>query len=309
MSNIAQELRREAAACRVSFKWFGVRRALERSQKAEAAAVFDAEAAAVGASKKLLNTKNPTFRTVTGLKTEIIGYWRGVTLPFPEDGVRLLRRSAINTFDNRLRELRRKLDDAVEELVAQYDQLKAEARSSLGRLYNEADYPPTLRGLFEVSWDYPAIEPPNYLAEISPRLFEAEQARVAAQFDATIRLAEEAFATELLESLQHLNERLTDGADGKKTFRDTAITNIQEFIERFRSISVRSNADLDAFVSRTNTLLGGIEPKALRDSSALRSDVRTEVAQIAQALESSITTAPRRRIKLGEVPAAGAAAS
>ena len=51
----------------------------------------------------------------------------------------------------------------------------------LGSLYNPADYPATLVGLFGVSWDYPNIEPPDYLLGLSPDLYRQEQERVQAR--------------------------------------------------------------------------------------------------------------------------------
>ena len=144
------------------------------------------------------------------------------------------------------------------------------ARKRLGSLYNAADYPNSLSGLFGVEWDYPAIEPPNYLRELSPELFEQEQARVAARFDEAVRLAEEAFTGELAKLVSHLAERLAGTADGRpKIFRDSALTNLAEFFERFRQLNVRSNADLDDMVDRVQQLVRGVEPRQLREQSTL----------------------------------------
>ena len=60
------------------------------------------------------------------------------------------------------------LDDAVRTLDEHFDELKQAAAQRLGSLYNPADYPATLVGLFGVSWDYPNIEPPDYLIGLSP---------------------------------------------------------------------------------------------------------------------------------------------
>jgi hypothetical protein len=34
-------------------------------------------------------------------------------------------------------------------------------RQRLGDLYNEADYPASLDGLFGMTWDFPSVEPPG----------------------------------------------------------------------------------------------------------------------------------------------------
>ena len=78
-----------------------------------------------------------------------------------------------------------------------YAELKSAARDRLGSLYNPADYPASLTGLFQVSWDFPSVEPPDYLQELNPELYRQECERVAARFDEAVRLAEQAFIEEL----------------------------------------------------------------------------------------------------------------
>jgi hypothetical protein len=80
--------------------------------------------------------------------------------------------------------------------------------SWLGSLYNGADYPESLRGMFSVEADFPSFEPPPYLAQLSPQLYEEECRRVQCRFDDAVRLAEEAFTAELAKLVSHLTERI-----------------------------------------------------------------------------------------------------
>ncbi|MBY0528014.1 MAG: hypothetical protein K2R98_31745 [Gemmataceae bacterium] len=96
-------------------------------------------------------------------------------------------------------------------------------RQRLGRLYDSDDYPSAVHGLFDVGYEFPSVEPPGYLLRVSPALYEEERTRVAARFEEAVRLAEEAFASELSDLVNHLGERLLPGADGtRKVFRDSA---------------------------------------------------------------------------------------
>ena len=54
-------------------------------------------------------------------------------------------------------------------------------------------------------------------------------------------MAEEAFQEEFAQLLGHLTERLGHDADGRgpKVFRDSAIGNLHDFFERFRSLERR----------------------------------------------------------------------
>src|SRR5262249_44393706 len=121
-----------------------------------------------------------------------------------------------------------------------------------------------------------------------------------ARFDEAVRLAEEAFASELAELVNRLAERLTPGPDGqRKVFRDATITSFQEFFEKFRSFSVRSNADLDALVERAERLVQGRTPDDVRSLPGVRQELQTAMTGIAQQLDGLLMDLPRRRIIRG----------
>src|ERR1700730_1558331 len=94
----ADKLRIGSAACRISFTWFGVRKTLSSDQKAEAAEAFGASGEFLSAGKRLVDTKNPAWKAVSSVRSRARAYWVGATLPFPEAGIRLLRRSDIEPF-------------------------------------------------------------------------------------------------------------------------------------------------------------------------------------------------------------------
>jgi hypothetical protein len=204
VSAAARRLRATMAAVRLSFVWFGVRKSLTSAQKSQAADTFGAEGAFLSAGKKLLDTRHPGFKAVTSVRSQLLGLWRSLSLPYPEAGVRLIRQDDIELFNERAQSLRMELDDAVERLDEHFGALKAAARERLGQLYNPDDYPDSLRGLFKVEWDFPSVEPPEYLRELNPALFAEEQRRAAARFDEAVRLAEEAFTNELSQLVAHL---------------------------------------------------------------------------------------------------------
>src|SRR3954447_6541296 len=242
-------LRTTMAAVRVSFTWMGTQKTLSPEQKAQAAQPFDAEGTFLSAGKKLLDTRHSAFRAVTAIRGKIDAYWKGTSLPFPEAGVRLIKHDAVEAFAAQMADYRAELDDAVANLDRHYAELKQAAAERLGSLYNPSDYPETLVGLFGVSWDFPNVEPPDYLVQLSPGLYEQERARVTARFEEAVRLAEQAFLDEFARLVAHLSERLTDEGGEGKVFRDSAVGNLVEFFERFRSLNVRSNEQLDALVA------------------------------------------------------------
>jgi hypothetical protein len=293
----ADRLRTTMAAMRLSFTWFGTRKTLSTEQKAQAAESFGAEGEFLSAGKKLIDTRDPAFRAVTAVRSQATAYFKGVSLPYPEPGIRLIRQPDIEQIDRRMQEFRQELESAVDRLDSRFDQLKAAARSRLGDLYNEADYPATLSGLFEVAWEFPSVEPPEYLQRLKPELYEQECQRVQAKFDEAIRLAEAAFTDELAKLVDHLAERLSGQDDGTpKVFRDSIITNLTEFFARFQKLNVRSNEQLDELVERASEIVQGVEPQQLRDNRTLRQQVSSQLSVVQSQLDEMLVDRPRRNI-------------
>ncbi len=293
----AEQLRATMAALRVTFCWFGVRKSLTPEQRSQAAESFGAEGQFLSAGKKLLDTKHPAYRTLGGVKHAIVTYWRGVSLPFPEPGIRLIRQQDVSAVQVQLTSLKAELAEAVEQLDQQFEALKATARERLGSLFNPTDYPDSLRSLFDVTWEFPNVEPPSYLQQLSPDLYRQESQRVSARFDEAVQLAEAAFIEEMSRLVSHLTERISGNDDGQpKVFRDSAVENIREFFQRFRELNVHSNEQLDQLIGQSQRILDGVEPQALRDTAQLRQRVASEMSVVQSVLDGLLIDRPRRAI-------------
>lgn len=298
-SNVPNEsrLRDASAAVRLSFTWMGVRRTLTPQQKAVAADSFGAEGEFLSAGKKLLDTKHPKFKALTAIRGEAVTRWKSVTLPWPESGIRLIRRNSIEDFDNQMHVLSGRLEEAVLELDDHYEELRSAARERLGSLFNPSDYPASLQGAFSMAWDFPSVDPPAYLRQVNPELYEQQCQRIRTQFSEAVRLAEEAFTAELSELISHLCERLSGDRDGKrKVFRDTAVSNLTDFFNRFRSLNVGSNVELDRLVDQARGALRGVRPTTLRESGGLRQHVATQLSSLQSVLDGMMVDRPRRNI-------------
>lgn len=294
----AQRLRTTMAAMRFSTTWFGVRKSLTAEQKSEAADVFGAEGSFLSAGKKLIDTRHPKFKAVTSIRGKAIQFWKSQTLPYPEPGIRLVRQDDIAAINTQMTSYRADLADAVEQLDAHYGELKEAAQRRLGSLFSATDYPESLRGLFDMSWEWPTVEPPEYLRHLSPNLYEEEARRVAARFDEAVQLAEQAFVEEFDRLVSHLTERLSGSVAGKpKTFRDSAVENLSEFFSKFRHLNVRSNEQLDELVEQAQQIVRGVQPQQLRDNVQLRQEVASQLSGVQSVLDGLLVDRPRRAIQ------------
>jgi hypothetical protein len=293
----ARQLRETTAAVRVQFSTYGTKKSLTVEQKQRVAEGFDAQERSITAGKKLLNTAHPAYRAVTAVKTQIGADWKSISLPFPEPGIRLIRRADVDSFNARMEAHREAMATAVIELDAHFNELKQESMVRLGSLFNPDDYPSSLVDTFAVNWDFPNVEPPSYLMQLRPDLYESERARVAAQFTAAVEQAEEEFREEFQSAITHLISRLGRGDDGNAlVFRDSAVNNLTDFFERFRTLGLRSDPQLDALVAQAQETVRGVTPGRLRTNTHFRETIAANLANVAETLAATAAPRPRRNI-------------
>ena len=306
----AERLRNETLGVRLEKSQFGLSRAVTDEQRERMADLFHAEGESVRATKRLLNKRHEAYLRVTGLLNRAREIWQESTVPYPEPGLRLIKREAIEQFDARMQAIKVEMLEAVGALDTIYrDQLLPDARTALGQLFDVADYPASLADEFGLEWGYRSVDPPEYLRQVSPRLYEQEQERIRARFEEAIALAEQAFTNEFSNMVQHMVDRLTPGPDGKaKTFRDTAVTNLRDFFQRFQSLDIGSNAELNELVAEAQRAVEGVDVAKLRKDTIARDQIRGAMQGLSQRLEQMMVERPKRKIRLSDEPDAVPAA-
>ena len=297
-SNASQRIRQSFTACRLKFKWIGTTRSLNSDQKTQAAESFGAEGTSISAGKRLIDTKHEAYRNLTSLRSQITRYWKDNSLAFPEEtGVRLIKQDRISEFDSAFRRYRSELNDAVRQLDVHFSDLKEAARLRLGALYDDSDYPTSLEGEIEMNWEFPNLEVPSYLRQLNPAVYAEQSRKVTERFERSVEIAEQAFIEQLDGLVNHLAERISSSEDGRpKIFRDSAVQNFKEFFDRFRSLNVSSNEQLDELVARCEQMVSGVQPQQLRDNESLRRSLATNLSTVQSSLDQMLVDRPRRNI-------------
>ena len=113
-----------------------------------------------------------------------------------------------------------------------------------------------------------------------------------------------------MQLVTHLTERISGTEDGKpKVFRDTVVSKLTEFFERFRRLNVRSNEQLNSLVSQVEDLVSGVQPQSLRENRVLRQSVAVELSQLQPVFDGLMVDRPRRNLlrQAGSIPVQEAA--
>ena len=301
--SFGEELQVTMAPVRISTHWLGNHKKVSKSQKNQAAETFYAEANFVSMGKKLIDTNHFAWKDLTAIRGKMQTLWEGMSLPFPEPGIRLMRRRDVESFTQSMEQYREELKAAERYFDQHYGIIRDDARNRLGELYDPADYPETMIGQFDVTWDFPNVEAPAYLMQLAPALYRQEAERVRNRFNEAVVLAEEAFTAELGKLVEHLLERLSGTEDGKpKIFRDTAITNLTEFFERFHKLNIGSSEELNQLVQDAQQIIRGIGPDELRSNTALRANISQNLENVQSTLDGLMVNRPRRNLIRSNVP-------
>jgi hypothetical protein len=296
-----QQLKTQITGCRLSINKLGLTRALNGVQVHKAAETFKAEQKMLIARKKLLDPKHEAYQKVTHIINAATQTWRYYTMPYPEPGLRLAPKAHIEALNQELAQCTEKLHIALNELQQHYHDILTQAQTKLGTLFNPHDYPENIKAQFAITWQFCNVEPPIDLQQLTPNIYEQEKAKAEAKLQEAIELTQQAFAAELSQLVSHLIDKLTPGPEGeKKVFRDTAITNLTDFIQRFKMLKCTESPQLDELIEQVAGLTKNISPKELRKDEALKEHLKTQMQQLTNALEPMIAKAPRRAITMAE---------
>ena len=307
MSEYSDLLREQFTAVKLRTKWWGITKAVDDYSRRQMASAVGADEKEVHAKKYLVDTKQPQYKACTAVRSQAKSYVKECTLPFPEDGIRLLKRDCLSEFTNKMAGYTAQLDQAVSALQDAYWDIRQERSKALAGMFREGDYPITLADQFSIWSEFPSIEPPEYLQDSNNRIYQQERQRCAARLEEAVNLAEQAMADEFKKYLDHLVDMLGYNEMGeskmfqiKANGRCPTVDNLREFFGKFRNLSLGSNEQLDELVDAAQAILGNTKPELLREAPNVRDVVRQGMAAISERLDSAMVARPKRLIRLDD---------
>lgn len=257
----------------------------------------DADKALLKVSKTLLDSAElEAIRKADGKMRQ---YLYNTCLPF-DTGIMLLPCGLISDVHKRLAEYRDERAVLVSSFLSVYPELCKSAAQRLGSLYNPADYPTAdaVEARFVFDWQYVSFGVPGQLKGISAGLFAAEQEKASAIMKAAAEDITVLMRQTLLEMVSHLQERLTPTDDGKaKILRESAVKNLQEFLNTFDLRNVTDDKALQAQVAKVKALISGTNAEALRNSDLFRDKIRSGMAEVSSVLSTMVEDKAGRKFR------------
>jgi hypothetical protein len=209
-----------------------------------------------------------------------------MTLPWDDNGYRVLPSAAYTDHTEKMRELSNRFTPAVDALAREFGKLVEHAKVRLGGLFRPEDYPAPYELRRKFSFETKVLPLPD-AGDFRVTLGDEEKERIKRQITATVeaslQVASRDIWQRLYEAVCHLAERLQaykvteEGVE--HPFRDSVVTNLVKLVDVLPKLNVTGDPELERLTAQVRTSLL-VDPQELRKSES----VRTETAKAATAI-------------------------
>jgi hypothetical protein len=236
-------------------------------------------------NKQLLRgaDKLDELRTLAG---QVRQYFYKITLPWSDEGFRLLPSNLYFDLMARMREFEAAFEQGVESFLAVYPQYIEQVRPELNGLFREEDYPAVdkLRKKFGVRLE---ILPIPSGADFRVQMSAEEQARVCREIDANVRLSltrgTEDLWKRLREVVAHMVDRLNEP---ESRYHATLVTNVFDLVEILPRLNVNGDVELNRFADQIREKLCNYSAQDLKKHELIRAATASDAAEIVAEMDS-----------------------
>ena len=277
------ELQNKAMLVSINIKmWEG--RKVDKKASREVAENNHADEKRAGRYNKHLLSDAPCLEKIKTLVGQIRQYVYKVTLPWQDDGGRILPSDLYFPFMEQMRAFDAQFRDAFAEFLCEYDSYIEANRSYLGDMHRREDYPTPekLANKFVLTYK---VWPLPCGGDFRAGLSTEEQEKQAQLIDQAVRDSVQQGIQSLWLRLhtvvKRMAERLAD-PDGK--VYKTLVTNIQELVNILPLLNIARDPELAKLAETANQQLCQYTSEDLKKDSAMRQ----QTAECATALANSI---------------------
>lgn len=261
--------------------WLGQR--LDREESERITARANAESGAARAIKNLIPKE--ALATISTASSHIKTHFYNATLPWKDNGDRLLLRKNYAAFMSKHTELVDRFYEAVETFLSvTYPSAVQKAEFRMGTLFKADDYPPValLRNKFYVQLDIDAVPEHNDFRITIDNAFSQNNALAVQQqrqtaMERNITTAMTSVWSKLATIVEHFADRM---ATEDATFKDTTVTKLEELVAALPDLNLTNDPNLERIRSDISARLLAYSPRELRKDREARVTAAVEAKRI-----------------------------
>ena len=292
----------ELTACLLlSFRRPGITRGLPD----EKWSAGDADRSLVSARKTIVASPEYTKITAFEVKTKSWLKLRSLPSKLYRASTFLVALKAMVRVDEYLVKAKEEWLALVDAFISAYPTRRDETMARLGNVADADDYvsPETLRGLFELEYEYVTLSTPSSLKRVSAAFFQREEARLRER----LKSAETDIVTDFRDQFGGMLDGMISMLDGGETdgktqrFAGARIKRLETFMAKFLDEdNVCGDDELAAMMGRASGLLAGVDPKELKKDDTWRKSMSSTFGEIASKLSELTKPRGRRLIRLDD---------
>jgi uncharacterized coiled-coil protein SlyX len=209
------------------------------------------------------------------------------TLPWSDNGQRLLPTLKFLDFDKRMSEARDQFDAMVQEFVKVYPTLITAQAMQLGSMFNRDDFPSPSEITSKFGWSLGYLPVPkagDFRVDVGNEAQKELQDKLEELANKRVADAHKTLWDRLHEHLKRMSDRLQvdniGGEEKPRKFHDTLVTGGLELCDLLKALNLTGDQDLENARKRLEKALLGLDPEDLRKDMITREGVRKEVNDI-----------------------------
>lgn len=236
--------------------------------------------AQAGRYTKNLIPHSDTLEAVQTIVSQARQEFYARTLPWSQDGSRILSADGFLDLQARLGTLETEFKHAVSRFVQAYPNLQARAQTELAQLHDPADYPDVTAIQEKFRWKFNILPLPDandFRVDLGDDLTAELRGNITASVNATVADAMQDAWKRLFERVGYVVERLEDpGA----VFRDSLLTGLRDLTATMRTLNLTNDMNLEQTILDLEQRVLTHEPDSLRKDKAARQGVAVDAKAI-----------------------------
>lgn len=233
-----------------------------------------------------------------------------LTLPWRDEGSRILTAKGFVRYSDEIRKLRGEYEQAAEEFCREYSDLIDEARENLNGLFRESDYPAVehIRRKFDCEVDFsPLPTSGDFRVNLADDVRAAIKADIEAKSDQTVRDAMRDVWSRLYNVVHTMARgldrfgKVEDGNSKANTFRNSLVDNVRDLCGLLPALNLTDDPRLESMRQQVEAGLCSAPADVLRENRHEREKTRAEANAILDSLAAVMGTEGSQPVKITEV--------
>lgn len=226
--------------------------------------------------KHAIDPETPSLTAVTNAVTSLRRrhyYW---TLPWGEDGARILPAANFDKYSADMRLLRAEFDRCAADFIAEYPTLAQRAKSELGALFDPSDYPSDIASKFNVEVSImPLPDAQDFRVDLPEDAIDEIRSNITRELEKTTGDAMRDVYSRLFDQVHKI---VTSFADPKGKINSITINNLKELLDLIPSLNFVDDQMIEQFRKRAEALI--VDADVIREMPERRRDIAEQAAQI-----------------------------